>query len=122
MKNQAVAKIEAELKAFRGGNKETAVKSAVADTLKEFALQDGEFAQAIVQNDKTLSDCCTAVMKGVGTSISDHEAYRRAVRFYFPGADVRFQMVVDLCPRAGDEKAAAPGQQAVILDLADFFK
>ena len=44
-----------------------------------------------------------AVAKGVGNSISDLEAYRKAVQFYFKGADIRFHMVIDLCP-AAEEK------------------
>ncbi len=120
MKQLAIEKIETELKAFKGDKYGMEVKEAVAATLKEFAEQDGEFAQAIVQADKTLSDCCAAIMKGVGKSISDHEAYRRAVQFYFPGADIRFQMVIDLCP-APNAGVDQPKQDPKILNLADFF-
>lgn len=75
-------------------------KVIVAEIIKallDFATQEPEFAQAIVQNDKTLADCCNAVVKDVRNHISDLEAYRRAVQFYFPGADIRFEMKIDLC-------------------------
>lgn len=118
MVQQAIEKIDQELKSFKGGNKESAVKTAVANALKEFARQDAEFAQAIVQNDKTLSDCCAEIMKGVGNSISDNEVYKRAAQFYFPGADVRFQMTIELCPAV--DEAQNNRSSAIILDLADF--
>ena len=69
MLEQAIKKIDKELKEFNAGSKETAVSRYVADTLKSFCIQEPEFAQAIVQNDKTLSDCCKE-MKGVGQAIS----------------------------------------------------
>ena len=58
-----------------------------------------------------------AVAKGVGGSISDLEAYRRAVRFYFKGADVHFHMELDLCPAAEE---APRSTQKKLLDIADF--
>lgn len=62
-----------------------------------------------------------AVAKGCGSAISDLEAFRRAVRFYFPGADVKFNMTVNLC---ADVEAGAARQAAAagpkIIDLEDF--
>lgn len=101
-KENAIAKLDRELKNFSGnGRKSHAVRKAVADTLKMFCEQDDEFAQAIVQNDKTLSDCCNEIMKNVGNSISDIEVYTRAVKFYFSTADIKLKMTIDLC---GDVK------------------
>lgn len=116
MTEQAIEKIEKELKAFKGSKYGEAVKNEVAATLKDFAEQDEEFAQAIAQSDKTLSDCCAEIMKGVGSSISDLEAYRRAVRFYFPGADIKFHMTINLCASVEEERPAEK-----VLNLADFF-
>ena len=45
------------------------------------------------------------------------EAYRKAVRFYFKGADVRFRMEIDLCPTAEEAPRSA---QKKILDIVDF--
>jgi len=64
-----------------------------------------------------------AVSKGCGSAISDLEAFRRAVRFYFPGADVKFHMTVNLCADVEAEAAtAAPvaSTSPKILDLEDF--
>ena len=54
--------------------------------------------------------------KGVGGSISDLEAYRRAVSFYFDGAKVKFQMVIELEPAQTE-----PDRGGLLLNLSDFF-
>ena len=67
-----------------------------------------------------------AVAKNCGSSISDLEAFRRAVQFYFPGADVRFQMSVNLCASVETEEEPVPAQVQApkagrkILSLDDF--
>lgn len=98
------------------GNKESAMKNQVRDALVDFCRQDEEFAQAVVQGGK-FQDCMVAVAKGVGSSISDLEAYRRAVRFYFDGAKVEFQMKIVLGPAS----TAEDEQGGILLDLASFF-
>lgn len=102
------------------------MKDAVCEALDSFCKQDGEFAQAVVQGG-AFADCMKAVASGVGDSISDLEAYRRAVRFYFPGADVRFHMTVSLCadveevePAQVPEPVQSPRTGYKILDLKDF--
>lgn len=113
-KEQAIEKLNNELKAFKSSDrKASAVKKEVADTLKMFCNQDDEFAQAVVQNDKTLSDCCTEVMKGVGNSVSDIEVYKKAVNFYFAGAEIKMTMEIDLIGSAAEDK-----QQGKIIKLS----
>ncbi|WP_333594139.1 hypothetical protein [Anaerospora hongkongensis] len=92
----AVDKIAAELKAFKGGNKETAVSKFVASTLTKFCEENEHFAEIVYKTPRTLSDCCTDVMKGCGTSISDIDVYRGAVKHYFPNADVFFKMEIHI--------------------------
>ena len=110
----------AELK--RGSGKVQAMKLAVHDALAEFCRQDAEFAQAVLQGG-SFADCMAAVEKGVGQSISDLDAYRRAVQFYFPGADIRFHMTINLCASVEDERDApnAPERRdrPKVLDLFD---
>lgn len=130
MKELAIEKIRKELKTTSGDNKVNAVKNHVADTLIEFCRQDDEFAQAVMQSDKTLGDCCKSIMSGCGNSISDLEVYRKAVQFYFPGADIRMTMTIDLCASVRGPEDAAPSKQTdptlavrssdIILDLTDF--
>lgn len=121
MTELAIKKLNKELKDLKPADQKIkAMKQAVHDALVEFCAQDGEFAQAVVQGG-TFTDCMAAVVKDVGTSISDLEAYRRAVQFYFPGADIRAKMTVNLCASVEQD---APGQvdkpaAPVVLDLFD---
>jgi hypothetical protein len=130
----AISKIKRELATVKGDNRVSAVKKHVADALISFCKQDAEFAQAIVQNDKTLADCCESIMKGCGSSISDLEVYRKAVQFYFPGADVSMNMTIDLCASVKkpgktakvcnapvpDAALPAPPSTVISLNLDDF--
>ena len=126
-------KLEKEYKGFRGDRYESAMKKEVLAALLIFVAQDNEFAQAVVQGG-SFADCMKAVAKGVGTSISDIEAYKKAVKFYFPGADISFTMTVKVNPYEKDEpeqaeeKApeAAPAKEkrkssALSLSLDDLF-
>lgn len=119
---QAVNKLTEEKKSV-AGQKEKVMAGAVFATLKDFCLQDEEFAQAIVQGGSFV-DCMKKVANGVGNSISDLDAYKKAVQFYFPGAEVKMQLTIDLIGKARGEDApnAAPAPQpGMILNLADFF-
>ena len=90
------------------GSKASAMAPAVKEALLNFAEQDEEFAQAIVQGG-TFSACMAEVARGVGQSISDLEAYGKAAAFYFPGSKVRFEMHIDLIGEAAGEERAAEG-------------
>lgn len=96
-RQQAKDKLNKEYKECEGDAKIAAMKSAVKDALLIFIEQDNEFAQAIVQGG-SFSDCMKAVAKGVGSSISDIDAYKRAVQFYFKGADISFIMTIKVNP------------------------
>ena len=117
---RAKSKLEAEKKAGKYDRYAEIMKDAVCNALDGFCRQDSEFAQAVVQGG-TFDDCMNAVAKGIGNAISDLEAFRRAVRFYFPGADVKFHMTVNLCADVEAEAAAqATGSAPKIIDLDDF--
>lgn len=90
---RARRKLTEELKDFKGGNKETVVSSHVCKTLKEFCKEE-DFAKAVVNSKKTLSDCCKEILSKCGNHISDFEVYKRATQFYFPGAKVNFTMSI----------------------------
>ena len=117
-----------------GGAKEGAIKHAAMDALLKFAAQEEEFAQAIVQGG-SFADCMKKVCAGIGSSISDLEVYKRAAGFYFPGADVRFEMHIELAGEAADADPSTPLRSAqddsgkkdaaakgggLVIDLADF--
>lgn len=109
---KAIEKLDAELKkpAKNISKHAKAVMPAVYDALCEFCKQHAEFAQAVEQTDKTLTDCCEHCVKGVGASISDLEIYRRAVDFYFTGAKVSFVMRIEL-PGDPVPNEVAPAEQ-----------
>lgn len=118
-KEQAIEKLNNELKNFKSSDKyANAVKKEVATTLKMFCEQDEEFAQAIVQTDKTLSDCCTEIMKGTKNSVSDIEVYKKAVNFYFAGADIKMTMEIDLIGSAAESKTQS---KVIKLSFDDLF-
>lgn len=118
MLNQALEKLDP-----KGivGQKERAMASAVAEALKDFCRQDEEFAQAVAQGG-SFKDCMIAVAKGVGQSISDLDAYKKAVQFFFPGAEIRMQMTIDLIGAAAAPNPEEKPEQkkGIILDLMDF--
>lgn len=120
---KAEEKLQKELKAVQG-QKEKAMANAVHAQIRDFCAQDEEFAQAVVQGG-SFADCMKAVAKGVGNYISDLEAYKKAVQFYFPGAEVRMQMAIDLIGQAAETEpgpvAVTEKKPALTLNLMDFF-
>lgn len=110
----AVLKLDSESKKGSYDRYASAMKSAVLRALKDFVKQDAEFAQAVVQGG-SFEDCMKAVAKGCGSSISDLDAYKRAVQFYFPGATIRMTMTIDLIGAAAGKEEDKP--KGVILDL-----
>lgn len=123
---QAVKKLEGE-KGKVAGNKEKAMASAVFAAIKDFCVQEEEFAQAVVQGG-SFADCMKKVASGVGNSISDLDAYKKAVQFYFPGAEVRMQLTIDLIGKAARKdkpveqtEPAAETAPSLVLNLADYF-
>ena len=108
------------------GRYEEVMKREVGEALLDFCEQEEEFAQAVVQGG-SFEDCMKAVAKCVhGNCISDAEAYGAAVRFYFPGAELKVEMRIDLIGRAAEESPEERGEtqsgsDAVIIDLSSFF-
>lgn len=99
------------------GQKEAAMKGAVQSALLSFADQNEEFARAVVQGDSFV-ECMKRVAQGVGSSISDLEAYRKAVAFYFPEAKVSMVMKIELGESAND--VAQSNASNIALDVWDF--
>lgn len=117
-----------QVKAIKG-SREKAMAAPVAEALRSFCKQDAEFAQAVEQGG-SLAECMAAVAKGVGSYISDLDAYKKAVAFFFPGAKIKMQMTIDLIGDAvlpTPEEQAAPTLQVykperneLVLNLEDF--
>ncbi len=119
--NKALELLEKGAKEKMGDNKADAMKGAIAQALKDFCRQDDEFAQAVVQGG-SFKDCMKAVAGKVkGGSISDINAYRAAVEFYFQGATISFQMTIDLCGSVADKMPEEEKPAEVkVLNLEDF--
>ena len=119
---QAMDKLAKEVGAVTG-QKEKVMAPAVHNAIKDFCLQEETFAQKVAQGG-TFVDCMKAVAKNVGYGISDVEAYKRAVQFYFPGAEVKMQLTIELAEKkqnAADGDKLVTGGPDMILDLASFF-
>lgn len=86
------------------GDKQKAIASAVREALESFCDQEPEFEQAIEQSGKTFQECLDSVVDKCGRCLSDIEAYRRAVKFYFSTATVSFHMTIDLSGNNGAMK------------------
>ena len=109
--NEAIEK----LKNHKYGGKYKEVADAVRDALIEFCRQDGEFAQAVAQSTKALSECVDSVLKDHGSCMSDLEVYRKAVGFYFPGATVKMLLKVQVNPYEEEKEPSS----VIELDLDD---
>lgn len=112
--DQAVTKLEQEKNAV-AGNKEKAMADAVLAALKDFCRQSDSFAQAVATGG-SFANCMKAVAKGTGMSISDLDAYRKAVQFYFKDADIEMRLTI----RLPQDQTATPTR--IVLDLMDFFQ
>lgn len=86
------------------GRMQKVIAEPVAETLKSFCKQEPEFETAILDSGKTYQECLDDVTKGAGEALSDIETYRRAVKFYFTTATVKFIMTIDLCGDNGADK------------------
>lgn len=95
-RSKAKEKLEKEDKDFKGSWEAKAVREYILKTLIRFADQEPRFAEVICNTTRTLSECCAAVVHNAGRALSDLDAYRRAVQFYFPNAEVEFVMNVKL--------------------------
>ena len=126
--SQAAEKLNSQV-AEVTGRKENVMKDDVKNALLEFCKQDEEFAQAVVQGG-SFPDCLKAVADALTgkDGSSDLAAYRKAVAFYFPGADIQMTMRINLCasvegtPAAPVETkdASRPGGIGITLNLSDF--
>ncbi len=103
--DKAIEKTTQERKQVKG-QKETAMANAVLDMLHEFCIQSSAFAKAVAEGG-SFADCMTAVAKGVGSHISDVDAYKKAVKFYLPDADIAVRMDIQT---ASQPKKAEPAQ------------
>ena len=111
------------------GRIQQAIAESTAKALILCCEQEPEFEEAVEQSDKSFQDCLDHVAKGVGESISDLDAYNKAVKFYFSTASVHFNMRINLSgdngytppPITMNTNSSKSGELSVSLDeLLDF--
>ena len=123
-RNEALKKLQSEFKSGKYDKYGQVMKADVLRQLEDFIEQDAEFAQAVAQGG-TFEDCMKAVAKSCGQHLSDVEAYRRAVAFFFPGATVKMQLTIDLIGDAAKEDytpkhASESKGSGLVLDFKSF--
>lgn len=105
--NLATEKIAAELKSFTGGRKEKCISAHAAAEVTHFCEESPAFAEVVYKTKRTLSDCCAEVVKDAKDYISDIDVYRGIVRAYFPNADVKFLMNIEINGAAPSDEEMA---------------
>lgn len=125
----SVEKLRQELKNPEKGlsRQAAALMKPICEMLISFCQQDTRFADAVFEKKETLSDCVKAVAHGATYMISDVDAYKKAVQFYFPAADVDFKCVIVLPAEKsgvvtrGIGLAADEESEEITLSLFDIF-
>ena len=112
---KAAEKLEKEKPGVKG-QKESAMAPAVMAALKDFSQQSEEFAQAVVKGGSFVR-CMTEVAKGIGYAISDLDVYKRAVEFYFPGAEIKMELTIYLKDETDTEDKGTSGG-GLVLDFS----
>lgn len=99
----AIDKLHKEASNPKISGKAATILPHVKNTLILFAKQEPEFAQAIIESKKSLTECCTEITKNVGNAVSDLEIYKAAANFYFEGSTVNFIMEIKLFSEDNDK-------------------
>lgn len=99
------------------GDIQRVIAEPTAKALKEFCRQEPEFEQAIEQSEKDFQSCLDHIARKCAgeEGVSDLDVFRAAVKFYFPTADIRFRMEIDLCAETGT--AAEPHKETLSVSL-----
>lgn len=100
-----------------------AMKGAVKRALTELCRQDEGFAEKVAEGG-SFEECMKAVAKKIkGGAISDLEAFRAAVKYFEPEADIEFRMIL-VTPKTVREtipaQEAPAEKEGKIFDLLDF--
>lgn len=80
-----------------GGQKEKVIAGPTADALQSFCRQESEFYERVKNSEKSFNDCIQSIVMGIGNAVSDLEVFEKAVKFYFPGAGIKFSMEINTC-------------------------
>lgn len=100
----AIDKLDAERKEMKPSGAVEVMYIEVANALKNFCEQDNSFAKVVYKTKRSFNDCMQSVAKGVGRGISDIDAYRKAIQFYFPNANIEYLIKITIDGDEPDEK------------------
>lgn len=110
----AIEKLTKELAEVGNDKYVAAVKEAVFEMLCDMCNKSPELEQIVANSAKNLNDCLLEVVKDVRGSISDIGAYRRAVKYYCPDADIEFDMRIVM-----PGNVAGPKRSADVINIFD---
>ena len=113
---EAKGKLEREHKAAKYNQYARIMKDGVKKTLEQFCEQSEVFAEKVAHG-KSFEECMKAVAKNCGNGLSDVDAYKRAVNFYMPGAQIKAHLEIVTGDAPAPERAR-PVQQDGIIDLS----
>lgn len=130
MIQKAIDKLNTENKKIKGKTIEDKMMEVMrirtCYALIQFCKMEEEFAQAVVQSDKTFSDCLRAISKDMSNEngSSDVKVFQKAVQFYFPGATVENILRINLAgaAEAPNITMTSGGKKSVLeMSLDDLF-
>lgn len=114
----AETKLREQVKKGGGDKYVSVVLKSTVEALVGFCYQSEKFAKAVLDQKGTVAEACQAALKNrKGSGISDLDMYRGAVQFYFPSAQIDFQMNIVL---AQDVESERKEKKAIVLNLLDF--
>lgn len=89
-------KLNREKKSVNTQDVATLIQNEIIGALVEFCRQDSKLAEAIIKSDKTVYDCCAEIVSDTKAAqyISDFTAFSRAVKFYLPEVQIKFNMEI----------------------------
>lgn len=91
IQEEAIRKIREERTDLKS-DRLTFMRSYIADTVCSFCEQSVVFAEAVMDEKKTLAGCLKSLGIEKEHYLSDFEVYSRAARYFFPDAIVEWTM------------------------------
>lgn len=114
----AVEQLNEQHKKAKYGQKAKVMARPTLDALISFCEQSETFAEAVHDCTKTFADCMATVEKDTGNALSDIDAYKKAVKFYMPTANIDVVMTIATSDQSGKTKSKA-ADKTINLNLLD---
>lgn len=114
----AAQQLNEQHKKAKYGQKAKVMAKPTLDALISFCEQSETFAEAVHDCTKTFADCMATVEKGIGNALSDIDAYKKAVKFYMPTANIDVVMTIATSDQSGKTKSTA-ADKTINLNLLD---